>query len=118
VAAWDGSINVVSAANGLRVDVARAETTPDYWHRNVRSDEVIFIHTGQVTYRTELGSVTGEPGDFILVPRGVSHKVSANAAAVYFVLEYPAAPVLWTDGAMGVFVAATRPAPATASATA
>lgn len=100
---WDGSVTVLEAPNGLRLDIAAGLWLTADAHRNIRADKIIVGHRGRVRCTSELGITDAGPGEFVIVPRGVSHRLEGVSDALYFILEYPAATVTWTEAAMPYF---------------
>lgn len=47
-----------------------------YFYKNVDADEVIFIHEGKGTLRTQLGNIEFSYGDYLVVPRGMIYQMS------------------------------------------
>ena len=43
----------------------------DYFYKNTDSDEVIFIHKGTGTLKTQLGNIKFGYGDYLVIPRGM-----------------------------------------------
>ncbi|MFT4600013.1 MAG: homogentisate 1,2-dioxygenase [Arenicella sp.] len=43
----------------------------DYFYKNTDSDEVIFVHKGTGTLKTQLGNIPFSYGDYLVVPRGI-----------------------------------------------
>ena len=54
---------------------APRKSTTDYFYKNTDSDEVIFIHKGTGKLRTMLGNLDFSYGDYLVVPRGLIHKI-------------------------------------------
>lgn len=50
----------------------------DYFYKNADCDEVIFIHEGTGTLRTQLGNLDFEYGDYLVVPRGIIYQIDFN----------------------------------------
>jgi mannose-6-phosphate isomerase-like protein (cupin superfamily) len=113
-AEWDGAVAFVSSAAGLRIKAAVAARARDYWHRNLRCDELLIVHEGSVALRTEYGAVDLAPGDMAIVPRGVSHHLAPSADAEYLTLEVPQ-PLAWTAEALAAWEAAAPVAAAPAT---
>ncbi|MGB0870573.1 MAG: homogentisate 1,2-dioxygenase [Flavobacteriales bacterium] len=51
------------------------ESLRDYFYKNADSDEVIFIHEGTGTLRTQLGNIPFKYGDYLVVPRGIIYQI-------------------------------------------
>ena len=47
----------------------------DYFYKNADADEVIFIHEGTGTLRTQLGNIPFKYGDYLVVPRGIIYQI-------------------------------------------
>ncbi len=50
----------------------------DYFYKNADADEVIFIHEGSGTLRTQLGNIDFSYGDYLVVPRGIIYQINFN----------------------------------------
>jgi len=48
----------------------------EYFYKNVDADEVIFIHEGKGTLRTQLGNIDFSYGDYLVIPRGMIYQMS------------------------------------------
>jgi homogentisate 1,2-dioxygenase len=46
-----------------------------YFYKNVDADEMIFIHRGSGTLRTQLGNIPFEYGDYLIIPRGMIYQI-------------------------------------------
>jgi mannose-6-phosphate isomerase-like protein (cupin superfamily) len=84
---------------------AGARTPPA--HRHVNCSEAFFVLDGTITFRLDDAVVTGGPGDFLLVPRGVGHTFGNGglSPARLLVLHAPAMDAyfeelhrLWASG--------------------
>ena len=47
----------------------------DYFYKNADADEVIFIHRGEGTVKTQLGNIDFKYGDYIVIPRGMIYQI-------------------------------------------
>lgn len=47
----------------------------NYFYKNADADEVIFIHKGTGTLRTQLGNIPFQYGDYLVVPRGIIYQI-------------------------------------------
>lgn len=47
----------------------------DYFYKNADADEVIFIHRGSGTLKTQLGDIPFGYGDYLVVPRGMIYQM-------------------------------------------
>ena len=53
----------------------------DYFYKNVDADEVIFIHKGDGTLKTQLGNIEFKYGDYLVIPRGMIFQIEFNGTA-------------------------------------
>ena len=51
----------------------RAESMP-YFRRNVDGDECWFVHQGSGTVETEFGPISYRKGDYVVVPKAITHR--------------------------------------------
>lgn len=61
----DCTIELASPTQSLR----------EYFYKNADADEVIFIHEGTGTLRTQLGNIPFKYGDYLVVPRGIIYQI-------------------------------------------
>ena len=57
----------------VRIHYAVA-STPSPLYRNAIGDECVFIEAGSATVETSLGTLVVRPGDYVVVPRSVTHR--------------------------------------------
>ena len=68
---------VVGSLNGQYVKVAKLEG--EYvWHSHEHEDEMFLVMHGELQLEFRERTVTVKPGEFCIVPRGVSHRPIAN----------------------------------------
>jgi mannose-6-phosphate isomerase-like protein (cupin superfamily) len=76
-------------------------------HRHVNCSEAFFVLEGQVSFVLDGADLTGDPGDFLLVPRGAAHTFgnAGSEPARLLVLHAPAMDAyfeelhrLWASG--------------------
>lgn len=59
----------------VKLDLSkRRETDMGFWHRSADATEIIFCVRGALGWETEIGNVTLNQGEFIVIPRGVAHR--------------------------------------------
>ncbi len=51
------------------------ESMKNYFYKNVDADEVIFIHKGNGTLKTQLGNINFGYGDYLVIPRGMIYQI-------------------------------------------
>ena len=59
------------------------------WHHHEKEDELFFVIEGRLRMRFRDGDADLEPGEFIVVPRGVEHCPVALTSEVHVVLIEP-----------------------------
>jgi mannose-6-phosphate isomerase-like protein (cupin superfamily) len=61
-------------------------------HRHINCSEAFFVLDGTITFLVDGAAVSGEPGDFLLVPRGAGHTFgnTSDGPARLLVLHAPA----------------------------
>jgi homogentisate 1,2-dioxygenase len=47
----------------------------NYFYKNADADEVLFVHRGSGTLRTQLGNIPFEYGDYLIIPRGIIYQI-------------------------------------------
>lgn len=60
---------------------APRESFGDYFYKNADADELLFIHQGKGTLRTFLGNIPFQPGDYLIIPRGVIYQMDFDQKA-------------------------------------
>ncbi len=58
---------------------APKESTKDYFYKNTDADELVFVHKGEGKLRTYLGNLDFKYGDYLLIPRGMIHKIDFDS---------------------------------------
>lgn len=46
----------------------------DYFYKNADADELIFVHEGTGQLKTMFGTIDFEPGDYLVIPRGIIYQ--------------------------------------------
>ncbi|MBA4303944.1 MAG: homogentisate 1,2-dioxygenase [Sphingobacteriaceae bacterium] len=54
---------------------APSESLTSYFYKNADADELLFVHKGTGTLRTQLGNIPFEYGDYLLIPRGIIYQI-------------------------------------------
>ena len=67
----------------LAVSVSRRSEPMPWWLRNADADELYFVHRGEGTLETEFGPLAYAPGDYLVIPKGVTHRVVPAARDNY-----------------------------------
>jgi homogentisate 1,2-dioxygenase len=62
--------------NDVYIELAAPKKSmTDYFYKNADADEVIFIHRGNGTLKTQLGNIDFSYGDYLVVPRGMIYQM-------------------------------------------
>ena len=68
--------------------VSRRATPMPFYFRNADGDELVFVHRGTGTLETDFGPLAYEPGDYLVIPRAVTHRyVPATPDNFFLVVE-------------------------------
>lgn len=54
---------------------APSSSLTSYFYKNADADELLFVHKGKGTLRTQLGNIPFEYGDYLLIPRGMIYQI-------------------------------------------
>ena len=65
----------------------RPEGTSEWFLRNAQGDALYLVHDGEGRLETEYGPLAYRAGDYLLVPRGTTHRVAATAATRLLTVE-------------------------------
>lgn len=57
------------------------------WHQHEREDELFLVLKGRLTIHLREGNVVLDPGEFVIIPKGVEHKPVAEEEAHVLLLE-------------------------------
>jgi homogentisate 1,2-dioxygenase len=71
-------------------DVALHTWTPHKsgFYRNAQADEVLFVTEGAGTLETQMGELPYQPGDFVVIPRGIIHRLRMDPVRHrFFIIE-------------------------------
>jgi mannose-6-phosphate isomerase-like protein (cupin superfamily) len=69
------SPKIVADLNGQQVKLVRAEGDKIPWHEHEREDEMFLVLEGVLKVYWEGGEAELQPWEFIVVPKGVTHRV-------------------------------------------
>ncbi len=69
------SPKIVAELNGQQVKLVRAEGDKVPWHAHEKEDEMFLVLEGALEVVWEGGQAELQPWEFIVVPKGVSHRV-------------------------------------------
>ena len=86
---WLSSRSYVMGNDDVILAVATPTEEMDYFYRNAVADEMVFVHAGEGELRSMFGTVAFSKGDYVHVPRTISHqwKFTGNVAPRLLVIE-------------------------------
>lgn len=56
--------------------IAPKKSLTEYFYKNADADEMLFIHKGTGVLRTFLGQIPFQPGDYLIIPRGIIYQIN------------------------------------------
>ncbi len=71
----------------VKIGISKIKRVPDFFQRNADGDEVRFIHEGQGVLETDYGNLNYSPGDYLVLPRGVTFRFIPEDANTHLVIE-------------------------------
>jgi mannose-6-phosphate isomerase-like protein (cupin superfamily) len=80
------SPKIVADLNGQQVKVVKLLGAFE-WHHHDHEDELFLVVRGRLRMELRDGSVTLEPGELIVVPRGVEHRPVADTETEVLLFE-------------------------------
>lgn len=69
-----------------RLYVSRRSQPMPYFLRDADGDLCYFIHQGAGTMETDYGPLRFEPGDYLIVPKGTTHRMVPDTGANFFLI--------------------------------
>ncbi|NQY08224.1 MAG: homogentisate 1,2-dioxygenase [Flavobacteriales bacterium] len=85
------SRKVMMLNSDLQIGVAAPrKSMTTYFYKNAEADEMLFIHKGTGTLRTLMGNIDFEPGDYLIIPRGMIYQMRFDGEdnRIFFVESY------------------------------
>ena len=71
---WLGGRRYLMGNADVRLALASPTEAMEYFYKNAESDELVFVHEGEGTLESIFGDVRFEKGDYVHVPRTVTHR--------------------------------------------
>lgn len=70
------SRKAVLVNNDLHISLAAPiQSMEAYFYKNADADELLFVHKGTGVLKTPLGNIAFEPGDYLVIPRGIIYQI-------------------------------------------
>lgn len=70
----------------LTVSASRRTEPMPWFYRDADADVLYFVHRGEGTLETEFGPLEFRPGDYLVVPKGVTHRVAPRTRDNYLLV--------------------------------
>lgn|SRR5574341_174191 len=68
---------------------SRTETMP-HFVRNADGDEIYFVHQGTGSFETDYGTLSYEPGDYVVIPKGTTYRTHIDTSpSLFLIIETP-----------------------------
>ncbi len=75
------SRKVVLFNNDVQITLAAPQSsTTEYFYKNADADEVLFVHEGTGTLKTQYGQIPFGYGDYLVIPRGSIYQIHFDTA--------------------------------------
>jgi homogentisate 1,2-dioxygenase len=86
-----GGPEIMLSNADVSVAISRRTQAMPYAYRNTDGDLLYFVHKGTGSFDTEFGRIPYEPGDYVLIPKGITFRhVPAAGDSHLLVIESPA----------------------------
>ena len=70
-----------------RISLSRRREVAPFYTRNVDGDELVFVHQGTGHFETEFGKLPYRPGDYVYLPKGMTHRQVPQDPSLFLVIE-------------------------------
>ena len=86
---WLSGRQYMMGNDDVRLALCLPTENTSYFYRNASSDELIYVHDGEGELLSPLGSVAFQAGDYVHVPRTVTHqwKINLKEPSRFLVIE-------------------------------
>ena len=72
----------------IKVSLVKPTAADDFFYRNGRADELIYITSGGGVLESQYGNLTYREGDYLVIPRGIVHRlVPGEGQQIHLVME-------------------------------
>ncbi|MGH2716969.1 MAG: homogentisate 1,2-dioxygenase, partial [Actinomycetota bacterium] len=86
----NGDWLAIAGNEDVRLFVSRRTEPMPYFLRDADGDLCYFVHKGEGTVETDYGPLRYCPGDYLVIPKGTTHRIVPDAAAgegFFFIIE-------------------------------
>jgi homogentisate 1,2-dioxygenase len=85
-----GAPQTLLSNEDVTIAISRRREAMPYCFRNIDGDLLYFVHRGTGVFATEFGPFGYEPGDYVLLPKGISFRLMPESAdSLFLVVESP-----------------------------
>lgn len=90
---WAQDRHVLAYNSDVVMSVSRPTENPDFFYRNGNADELIFVHKGTGTIKSQFGEMKFREGDYIVIPRGVLYRLQQDTSSIHLLIFESSGPV-------------------------
>src|SRR5207302_11003858 len=72
--------------NDVTLYVSRRAAAMPFYYRNADGDELVFVHRGEGVLETDFGPLPFEKGDYLNIPRAVTHRFVPHSSDNFFLI--------------------------------
>jgi homogentisate 1,2-dioxygenase len=84
---------IMSSRTGLALSVSQRRVAMPFTVRNAEADELHFIQSGRVRFRTDFGDIEAGPLDFVFLPRAISYRLEPQDETLLILTLYSPQPL-------------------------
>ncbi len=92
-----GRPEVLLSNADVSVAISRRRAAMPFAYRNTDADLLYFVHQGTGAFATEFGRLQYEPGDYVLIPKGVTFSLMPDAGDSHLLVIESPAPLTLTE---------------------
>jgi homogentisate 1,2-dioxygenase len=91
----DGDPTRLFTSEDLAIWVSRRRASMPFYFRNCNADELHFVLKGQMTFDTDFGRLEVGDGDFVVIPKGITYRISMASEQDTLRFIYESGPELF-----------------------
>jgi homogentisate 1,2-dioxygenase len=81
----------------VTISISRRSEAMPYYLRDSDGDTLYFVHKGKGTLETEFGPLAFSPGDYLIIPKGITYRVVPEGKDNYFLVMQSVQPIELVD---------------------